>query len=162
MNTQHRFNSVTLWSCLALLVACGKADDQAADTAAVMGAAEVPPPPPALSATDVSGKWNMTAVPETGDLTPTTFVLTATDNNTGWTFTFPNRAPVAVRIAIAGDSITTDAGPYESVRRKGVQVRTNSVLRLQNDNIVGNTVAHYATKGADSVLRLRVTGTRAK
>ena len=162
MNTSRRFTNITLCSFIAFLVACGKADDQAADTTGAMAAGEVPAP--GLSATDVSGRWNMTAVPETGDLTPTTFVLTATNDNTGWTFTFPNRPPVAVRVTIAGDSISTDAGPYESVRRKGVQVRTNSVLRLQdgNMNIVGTTVARYATKGADSVLRLRVTGTRAK
>jgi hypothetical protein len=67
-----------------------------------------------------------------------------------------------MRVTIGGDSIITEAGPFESVRRKGVQVRTNSVMRLQDGNLVGNSVAHYVTKAADSVLRLRLTGTRAR
>ena len=103
----------------------------------------------------------MTAIPFSGDTARTTFVLTATADNTGWTLTFPGRSPEPARITIAGDSITTDVGPYESVRRRGVQVRTNSVMRLQNDSLVGTTVARYTTSGRDSVLRLRVMGTRA-
>jgi hypothetical protein len=156
MNTSHRVTSITLCCTIALLVACGKGDDKAADTtvAAVV-------PPPGISAADVSGKWNMTAVPETGNATPTTFVLSATGDNTGWTLTFPNRPPVALSVTIAGDSITADSAPYESVRRKGVQVTNNSVIRLQDGNMVGSAVAHYTTKGADSVVRLRLTGTRA-
>lgn len=153
-------HSIQFAMCCAVALAfgCAKTDTQATDTA---GAADVPEGPAALSAADVSGRWNMTAVPETGDTSATTFVLTATNDNMGWTFTFPNRPPVPVRVTIAGDSISTDVGPYESVRRRGVQVRTNSVLRLQGGNIVGSTVAHYTTNRADSVLRLRVTGTRA-
>lgn len=160
MNTSRRFTRPALCCCTALLFACAKGGDQATDTTGAAAVSDVPTPA-ALSASDVAGKWNMTAVPESGDATPTTFVLTATGNDAGWTFTFPSRPPVAVRVAIAGDSISTDAGPYESVRRKGVQVHTNSVMRIQDGKIVGNTVAHYSTKGADSVLRLRVTGTRA-
>jgi hypothetical protein len=55
----------------------------------------------------------------------------------------------------------TDTGPYESVRRKGVQVTTNTVFRLEGDSLVGISVARYATKGVDSVMRFRVTGSRA-
>ena len=64
-------------------------------------------------------------------------------------------------VAVAGDSIVTEAGPFESVLRKGVKVSTNSVLRLQNGKLVGTTIAHYATSGADSVRNLRIEGTRA-
>jgi hypothetical protein len=159
MNTSHRVTSITLCCTIALLVACGKGGDQAADTTGATAAADVPPP--GISAADVSGKWNMTAVPETGNATPTTFVLAATGANTGWTLTFPNRPPVALSVTIAGDSITAASAPYESVRRKGVQVTNNSVIRLQDGNMVGSAVAHYTTKGADSVVRLRLTGTRA-
>ena len=53
-----------------------------------------------------------------------------------------------------------DAGPYESVLRKGVKVTTHSVFRLQDGKLVGTTVAHYAIKGADSVRNLRSEGTR--
>ena len=54
------------------------------------------------------------------------------------------------------------AGPYESVLRKGVQVKTTTVFRLQDGKLVGTTVAHYTTKGADSVRNLRAEGTRAQ
>jgi hypothetical protein len=33
-------------------------------------------------------------------------------------------------------------------------------MRLQDGKIVGTTTAHYDTKGADSVLQLRGSGTR--
>ena len=59
-----------------------------------------------------------------------------------------------------GDSIVADASPYESVLQKGVKVTTHSVFRLQDGKLVGTTVAHYATKGADSVRNLRSEGTR--
>lgn len=161
MLTLKRSTGFALCCSTVLLFGCAKSDNQAADTMGA-GAAEVAPVPAPLTAADFTGKWDMRAVPVTGDTTPTTFVLTATADNTGWTFTFPNRPLVPVRITIEGDSIMTDAGPYESVRRKGVQVRTNSVIRLQDGGLVGTTVARYTTKGADSVLRLRVTGTRAR
>jgi hypothetical protein len=67
-----------------------------------------------------------------------------------------------MRVTVDGDSIMTEAGPYQSVRRKGVQVRTNSVMRLQGGTLVGTTTARYNVKTADSVLVLNTTGTRAK
>jgi hypothetical protein len=41
-----------------------------------------------------------------------------------------------------------------------VKVTTTSVYRLQGDKLVGTTVAHYQTKGADSVLHLQSMGTK--
>jgi hypothetical protein len=64
-------------------------------------------------------------------------------------------------VTTSGDSIMVESGPFESVRRDGVTVRTNSVFRLEVDRLAGTTVAHYETSEADSVLRLRVEGTRA-
>jgi hypothetical protein len=55
-----------------------------------------------------------------------------------------------------------DAGPYPSVRRKGVTVSTNAVSRLQGGNLVGRSTAHYQVKTADSVLTLNSVGTRAQ
>jgi hypothetical protein len=55
----------------------------------------------------------------------------------------------------------TTSEPYESVRRKGVQVTTTSAFRRQGDKLVGTTVAHYKSGGADSVLRLRTEATKA-
>jgi hypothetical protein len=150
-------------SCsIALLVACAKADqDAATDTATGMTEMATTP---TISLADVAGKWNVTAKPESGtDTTSTLYTLTATSETTGWTITFPNRPqPVALRIvAVEGDSIVTEAGPFESVRRKGVQVTTRQVLRKVGDRLVGSTRARYASAGADTVLILRTDGTRA-
>lgn len=146
------------------LAACGKTETRATDT--TTPATTMSPPPattPAggtLSLADVAGRWSMRSVPTTGDSTPTTFELRAAADTTGWTMTFPNRAPVAMHVRVDGDSIIGSAGPYESVRRKGVTVRTNSVLRLVGGRLVGTTVAHYQKAGPDSLLQLRTEGTR--
>jgi hypothetical protein len=95
------------------------------------------------------------------DSTLLTFVFNATGDPSTWAFNFPGRPPVPVRVTMDGDSIMTAAGPYESLLRKGVQVSTNGVLRLQGGKLVGATTAHYTTSGADSVLQLRSEGTRA-
>jgi len=117
--------------------------------------------PGPLNLADVAGKWNMKAVPMSGDTTSTTYVLTATANTSGWTITFPGRAPIPLKqVSVDGDSIMLSAGPFESVRRKGVQVTTYSVARLQGGQLNGSTTAHYKTNRADSVLALTTTGTR--
>jgi hypothetical protein len=88
--------------------------------------------------------------------------LTATADTSGWTLTRPNRKTVPVRVvAVGGDSIITEAGPYESALRKGVQVRARMVLRLQEGKLVGTTEARYIMSGGDSVAHRPTEGTRA-
>ena len=154
---------LALSCCAALFVACAKADqDTATDTAA--GATETAPTA-TISLADVAGKWNVASKPESGtDTTSTRYVLNATAERTGWTITFADRPrqPVALRVvAVEGDSIVTETGPFESVRRRGVQVTTRAVLRKEGDRLVGSTRARYASTGADTVLILRTEGTRA-
>ena len=147
-------------SCSAIVIlGCSPAKDQpAADTTA---AAPAMAAPAAISLADVAGKWNVRATSEAGDIN-VDYVLTATADNSGWTFTFPKRDPIPVRVvAVDGDSVVTEAGPYESVLRKGVQVTTRNVNRLQDGKLIGATEAHYAGTSPDSVLRLRTEGTRA-
>lgn len=87
--------------------------------------------------------------------------LVATADTSGWTMTGPNRKPIPVHVvAVGGDSIVTESGPYESFIRKGVQVRTRSVNRLQGGKLVGTLEARYATKGGDSVAQRLTEGTR--
>ena len=147
--------------CAILLFGCAKTDNQATDTAGA-GGADVAAAPGGLSANDLAGTWNVSAVPFSGDTTPTMSVLVATSNTSGWTLKFSNRPPLATRVSFDGDSVMTETGPYESVRRKGVQVTTTGVYRLEDGVIVGTSIARYATRGVDSVMRLRVTGTRAR
>jgi hypothetical protein len=115
-----------------------------------------------ISLADVAGKWTMRTMPENSDSTLVTYELVAKSDASGWTFSFPKRKPVPVHVEASGDSLVTQAGPYESVLRKGIQVTTNSVLRLKDGKLVGTTVAHYATSGPDTVRRLRTEGTRSK
>ena len=152
---------------VAFLVGCGKSDG-AADSdakrtsdsaAAAMSSGAMASAPLALS--DLAGKWRIRAMPQGGtDTTTTEFTLTATSTTEGWTFAFPNGPTVPVRVMVSGDSVVTDAGPYKSVRRKGMDVTTHSAFRKDGEKIVGTTMAKYSTKGADSTLTLRTEGVR--
>ena len=65
-------------------------------------------------------------------------------------------------VAVEGDSIVWEAGPFESVIRKGVQVRVSRVVgRIRDGKLVGRTTARYDVAGADSVAHLTLEGTRA-
>jgi hypothetical protein len=87
--------------------------------------------------------------------------MVATDNTEGWMVTFPGREPTPVRVvAVEGDSLIVDVGPYESALREGVMVSTRSVVRVQDGNLTGTFVARYQTAGPDSVLRGRQRGMR--
>ncbi|HJU68271.1 MAG TPA: hypothetical protein VJ650_08470 [Gemmatimonadaceae bacterium] len=155
---------VALSCCVAALVACGSndGDDVATDTAA--GATDTAPVASPMSLGDLAGTWNVTAKPESGaDTSTTRYTLTATSDTTGWTITFPNRpqaVPVRV-VAVQGDSVVTEAGPFQSVRRRNMQVTTRNVLRREGDRLVGSTRARYQTTGSDTVLVLRTEATRA-
>jgi hypothetical protein len=152
--------------CAAVvLVGCAKSEQQQAKDTTATAAPTPPAAPPApagISLADVAGKWSMTTMTEKGDSTLVKYELVATGDTTGWTFNFPKRKPVPAHVAVGGDSIIIDAGPYESVLRKGVQVTTHGVARLQDGKLVGTTVARYATHGADSLRNLRFEGTRAQ
>jgi hypothetical protein len=163
----QRSTSIALCLCAAVLSGCAKKDNAAVDTMAMASSSTTstaPAPAPApINLADVAGKWNMRSVPTAGtDTTPTTYVLTATSTTSGWTITFPGRKPIAERVTVAGDSLILEAGPYPSVRRKGVTVTTNGVLRLQGGSLVGTNTAHYKVKTADSVMTLNTTGTKAQ
>ncbi len=158
----QRSTSIAVCLCAAVLTGCAKKDDAAVDTTAVSSSTVTTAPAP-INLADVAGKWNVRAVPATGtDTTPTNSVITATSNTSGWTITFAGRAPIPMRVTVDSDSIMTEAGQYPSVRRKGVQVKTNGVMRLQGGNLVGQTTAHFKVTTADSVLTLNTTGTRAQ
>ena len=153
---------MSCWIALAL-VGCSKPADKPADTAMEdpsRGAEDSASTPAAFSLADVAGTWHVTGKVEGSDK-EVKYDMVATSDRDGWSIKFPGRDPVPMRIvAVEGDSIVSEAGPFESVVRKGVQVRTNSVSRLQNGKLVGTTIAHYPTKGADSVAHITFEGTR--
>ena len=145
----------------ALASACGR-EPQPEPNGAENPAPATPAPAAAaqISLADVAGTWNMRSVSDTR--MTVAFVLTAIGDTTGWTITFPNRDPIPLIVAVAGDSITTHAGPYESLMRQGVQSTSDGTLRLQGGNLVGRTVVHFNVTTPDSVRTLTVTGSRAQ
>jgi hypothetical protein len=149
--------------CAILLVGCGQSGGKS--TAADTTAATTPPPAPAPAALtfgDVAGKWNLKVMPQTGDSTLITEVMTATAADTGWTIVRGKLKAEKVRPTVSGDSLITEGGPYPSALHKGLKVTTHTVWRLQGGNLVGATEARYNTKGADSLHHYRVEGTRAQ
>jgi hypothetical protein len=152
---------IVLSCCAVALIGCNKPKEEPATEAAAAPPETAAAPAPVALA-DFAGKWSMRTMAESGDSALVSYEMIATSDSSGWTLNFPKRKPVPVRIlAVGGDSIVTEAGPYESVLRKGVQVTTQSVQRLVDGKLVGTTTARYATGGADSVRHLRNEGTRA-
>jgi hypothetical protein len=148
--------------CAVAVVGCSQSKDQpATDEMADTTAMAAAPAPIALA--DVAGKWSVSLMPESGDSTVLSYEMVATGDTSGWAFNFPKRKPVPIRVvAVDGDSIATEAGPFESNLRKGVQVTlSRTVSRLQDGKLVGTTTAHYATTGPDSVAHFRFEATRA-
>jgi hypothetical protein len=139
--------------CVALALGCGKKDEApAADTAAVA-------PAPMLNLADLAGTWDMKTMREGSDSVLVAYTVTATATTEGWMINLPDRPPVPMRVSVSGDSIMLDAGPYESVLRKGVQVTTNTVSHLVGGKLMGRAVAHYSS-GQDTVVNLRTEGTK--
>lgn len=134
------------------LVACSRGDNSVATADSAAAAAAAVP----LSA--FAGHWQMRAYNEAGD-SIVGYQLTATADTAGWMIALPGREPIAARVGRAGNEVTLDAGPYESVLRPGVQVRTEGALLLDGDSLLGTTIARYST-GADSVVRIRLIGKR--
>ena len=154
-----------------LIVGCAKKDQAKTDSAAGAAAATpagapaaapaAAPAPAPFSLTDAAGKWQVRAVPMTGaDTSATTYTLTATADTTGWVMTFPSGLKVPLHVMVSGDSLLVKTGTFASQRRKGVKVTTEGTIRLQSGKLVGMTTAHYAKAGADSVLHLRIEGTK--
>jgi uncharacterized protein (DUF2147 family) len=113
------------------------------------------------AAQGAAGSWNGKSMVGPKDSVVTTYVLTiAADGKTG-SMKFANRDAIPTRIvAMAGDSVVSEAGPYPSILRPG---QTVTLLR---------TVAHYkgdamwgtfeATYGNGDKVHGKTTATRAK
>jgi hypothetical protein len=154
---RHRF---LMCGAFVVAAACSGSDGTADSAAAATAATQQATPQP-IQLTDVAGVWTVRGMPMDRDTVIVTYELTATADTTGWTITFPGRPPVPVRVvSVAGDSVTTSAGPYESVLRPGVQVTTVGAFRLRDGRLVGNTVARYSGRTADSVITVRSEGER--
>jgi hypothetical protein len=63
-------------------------------------------------------------------------------------------------VAVEGDSIVTEAGPFASQMRKGQQAHSRVVTRLQGGKMVGTVHTRYDVTGPDSTALLDLEGTR--
>ncbi len=143
---------------LPVMLACSKTETPAADTSAAMAPAPVAVAPAPMN---VAGNWSVKVMPDGKDTVLLTYKLVATNEKTGWMLTLPNRQPMEGRVmSMDNDSVVVENGPYESVLRKNVQVWTHSSMHMEGDKLVGKTLAHYSTKGADSLVVLRTEATR--
>lgn len=141
---------------LPVVIACSKKDESAADASTAMT-----PTVAAPAGMNLEGKWSVRVMPEDRDTTIIMYVLDATNTNKGWKVTLPNRDPMDIRVThLDSDSIVTEIGPYSSALQKGVTVRTHSNVHLDGDKIVGRTIAHYETKGPDSLRVFRTEAVR--
>ncbi len=109
---------------------------------------------------DVAGTWDTKTVLGPKDSVVVTSVLTATADGKGWTIKLANRDPIPVRVvAVGGDSVVMEAGPYESILRPGQMVTTHTVGHYKGDAMTGTIEARYAS---GDVLRGKTTATRRK
>jgi hypothetical protein len=121
-------------------------------------AAQKPAPAPRYT---VAGTWDGKTMTGPKDSVVATFELKATADTTGWTLKFPGRDPYAARVvAMGGDSVVTEVGPYPSVLRPGVTVTLlRTTGHYTGDTMTGTFEARYAT---GDVLKGKVAATRRK
>ena len=95
---------------------------------------------------DVAGTWDVKSVMGPKDSVVATWVMTVAADGKSWTMTLPNRAPIAARIvAMGGDSVVAEMGPYESVVRPGQMVTTRSTGHFKGDAVTGTLEGHFAS-----------------
>lgn len=157
--------SLTLLACGIVLAGCTKAEDRSVG-AATTGDTAAPVATTAeagtISLSDVAGTWKVRTTDEQGG-TPIETELRATADSSGWTMVGPDKKTGPVRVvAVGGDSIVTEAGPFPSYVLKGAKVSTRTTYRLQGDKLVGNTEARYKIGGRDSVAHRPTEGTRVR
>jgi len=103
--------------------------------------------PAPAQGSNVAGTWDGKTMIGPKDSVIATYTLTATADTSGWTLKFPGRDPYAARVvAMGGDSVVTEVGPYPSILRPDVTV---TVLRTtghyKGDTMTGTFWARYAS-----------------
>lgn len=146
--------------CAVTIGGCSKPAPRIAETATGEITPQAAPTP--LVASDLTGQWKINATPEFNDTLVTHLILNATGDPSTWTIMYPpNPKPMKVQsVAFSGDSMVLDWGPYMSARKAGLKAVSHDVYRLIDGKLVGTSASHYVTK-PDSIVRLRLEGTRA-
>ena len=113
-----------------------------------------------IKLSDVAGTWDVKSMAGPKDSVVVPSVVTATADGKGWTMKLSDRDPIPTRIlAMGGDSIVTESGPFQSILRPGQMVTTRTVGHYKGDAMTGTFEAHYAS---GDVLRGKAAATRRK
>ena len=125
-----------------------------------VGARRAPTQTPVLTLAAVAGEWRGVFTTGPADSAIATFVLTATPDGQHWTLLLPGHEPHPTRlVAIAGDSVVTETGPYASTRLPGQTVTTRMTCHVSGDIMSGTFLAHYSsgdTQGKIAARRRKV------
>ena len=153
-------------ACAAVLAGCTKPEDRSVGAGATTDTMAAPAgameEATTVSLSDFAGTWKVRSTDEGGG-NPIETELRATADTSGWTLIGPDRKSYPVRVvAVGGDSIVTESGPRPSFVRKGAQVTTRTVYRLQGDRFVGNIESRFKIGGRDSVGQRVSEGTRVR
>ncbi|HUL03945.1 MAG TPA: hypothetical protein VLV16_12025 [Gemmatimonadales bacterium] len=107
------------------------------------------------------GSWNGKTMIGAKDSVVATYVLTIAADGKSGTMTFPNHDPIELRVlAMGGDSLVTEAGPYPSVLRPGQTVKSlRNVARVKGNTMTGMFQATYEN---GDVVKGKTQATRAK
>jgi len=129
-------------------------------TTAAGAQARAPAQRAGIKLSDVAGTWDVKSMAGPKDSVVVPSVVKAKADGKGWTMKLANREPIPVRVvAVGGDSVVTEAGPFESVLRPGQMVTTHTVGHYKGDTMTGAIEARYAS---GDVVRLKTAGTRRK
>jgi hypothetical protein len=96
---------------------------------------------------NVKGTWTIENTVQTAAGTDTVVnsELVATATRKGWMTNLAGRKPIPTRVvATGGDSVVTMAGPFASVVRAGLKVRTRETLHFNGDSLSGTMEARYS------------------
>ncbi len=131
-------------------------------SAALIALCAVPASAQTVTLASVAGKWNTKILVGPKDSIALINVIVASADKDKWIMKSPSQPnPVALRVvAVGGDSIVTEAGPFPSSLRPGQTVTLlRSVLHYQGDKGTGWFEAHYASGG---VAKGKLEATRTK
>ena len=155
---------IALLLAAAALAACTAQQDAPADSAAA-------PPATAAAASsemtallaEAAGRWQGESMAMDTDSIVSRWTSVSTADTTGWQITLNDSITVPVRVlAAAGDSITTEFGPFQSVGPDGQPMQVQSVRgvsRMEGGMRVGTYEMRLAS-APDSVIRGRFRATR--
>lgn len=110
----------------------------------------------------IAGTWAIESAVKTaaGKDTVVSSLLTASADANGWVTHLEGRDPIPTKVvSMGGDSVVTEAGPFQSVTRPGQTVTTHETLHFKADAVWGTIEARFSN---GEVVKGTVKGTRQK